>query len=275
WLIYRRWRALFGGRVVGISVGAAALLPKLGRLFSAAGLEIREGYGLTETSPVIAFNRFEPGGVRFGTVGIPVPGVEVKIKKLDEEKEEGEVLVKGPNVMLGYFQQDELTHLVIDEAGWLHTGDIGEFVHKRFLQITDRKKAIFKTSKGKYVAPQPIENKLRSLLYIEDCVIVGFNRPFVTALIYPAYGPLKKWCIAHNVHWTSPQFMVLNPKVKQLMEEMIQKVNVQLSGNEQIKGFHLLYEAWSVETGELTPTLKPKRPFIEEKYQQAIDEMYA
>lgn len=273
-LVFRAWRKMLGGQVEGIVVGAAALKPQLGRLYSAAGLEIREGYGLTETSPVIAFNRFEPGGVRFGTVGIPVPGVNVKINPIETGKEDGEILVKGPNVMLGYYKLNELTQSVIDESGWFHTGDVGKIVHKRFLKITDRKKDIFKTSRGKYIAPQPIENLLQGNIYIDTVMIVGFNRPFITALIYPSYPQVKKWCLENQVHWTAPQFMAIHPKVLKFMSSIIDQVNTQLSGNEQIKGFHLLHEPWTIESGELTPTLKVKRSVIEEKHQKTIDELY-
>ena len=196
-LIFSHWRKLMGGRIEGVIVGAAALQPKLGRLFSAAGIEIREGYGLTETSPVISFNRFEPGGVQFGTVGIPIPGVEVKIDSKNKETE-GEILVKGSNVMLGYYNQAELTSQVLTESGWFRTGDIGRFVHKRFLEITDRKKDIFKTSKGKYIAPQKLENKILQSPYIEHCIILGFNRPYVIVLILPSFPQLKKWCEENN-----------------------------------------------------------------------------
>jgi len=161
-LVYRRWRQALGGKVEGVVVGAAALQPHLGKLFSAAGIEIREGYGMTETSPVISFNRFEPGGVRFGTVGIPIPSVEVKIENPDEDGE-GLILVKGPNVMLGYHNLPERTMEKKSEDGWFKTGDVGKFVHKRFLQITGRKKDIFKTSSGKYIAPTILEQKLNAL----------------------------------------------------------------------------------------------------------------
>lgn len=272
-LVYRIWRSSLGGKVEGIMVGAAALNPELGRLFSAAGFEVREGYGLTETSPVVSFNRFEPGGVRFGTVGIPVPGVEVKIDAPDGE-EEGEVLVKGPNVMQGYFNKPEETRHVIQEDGWLRTGDVGKIVHKHFLQITDRKKHIFKTSTGKYVAPQRIENKMRISPYIEQVMLLGHNQPFVAALIIPCFPILKQWCEENNVHWTAPQFMVLNPKVIQLINEEVERINALLLKHEQVKKVHLLHKDWSEEEGELTPTLKLKREVVKAHYQKEIDAIY-
>lgn len=272
-LVYRQWRKQLGSAVRGIAVGAAALQPELGKLFSCAGIRIREGYGLTETSPVVAFNRFEPGGVRFGTVGIPVPGVEVKIDDADENGE-GEILVRGPNVMLGYFKKSEETKAVLTEDGWFHTGDVGKFVYRRFLRITDRQKDIFKTSTGMYVAPQLVEHAMSANPFIEQCIIVGFNRPAVSALVVPHFPTLERWCEANGVHWTAPQFMVLNPKVLQKIEQEIQQVNETLPKHQRVRHFHLLHQSWTEETGELTPTLKAKRHFILEKYHKEIEEMY-
>ncbi|MFT5164803.1 MAG: long-chain acyl-CoA synthetase [Saprospiraceae bacterium] len=273
-LVYRQWRNALGGRVEGVVVGAAALQPKLGRLFSAAGIEIREGYGLTETSPVIAFNRFEPGGVQFGTVGIPIPGVRIKIDDPDENGA-GEIFVKGPGVMLGYHKKEALTKEVIDEDGWFHTGDIGKMVHKRFLKITDRKKDIFKTSSGKYIAPQILENLLNSSPYIEHSLITGFNKPHVGALVVPDFDRLKTWCETHNVHWTAPQYMAINPKIIKFMAEIIQELNEKVTSTEKVKQFVLLYEPWTVEAGEITPTLKLKRTAIAKKYQKEIDGLFS
>ncbi len=272
-LVYRKWRNALGGRVEGVVVGAAALQPKLGRLFSAAGIEIREGYGLTETSPVIAFNRFEPGGVRFGTVGIPIPGIRVKINKPDE-KGEGEIIVKGPGVMLGYYKKAEETAEILTADGWFHTGDVGTFTHKRFLKITDRKKDIFKTSSGKYVAPQVLERRLNASPFIEQSFILGFNKPFVSALVVPDFDRLKRWCESHNVHWTAPQYMALNPKVVQFFEENMLTINEGLSSTEKVKKIAILHEPWTVEGGEYTPTLKLKRADIVKKYQKEIETLY-
>lgn len=272
-LVYRLWRRQLGGKVQGIMVGAAALNPKLGKLFSAAGIAIREGYGLTETSPVVAFNRFEPGGVRFGTVGIPVPGVEIKIDR-PNERGEGEILVKGPNVMLGYYEKEADTRAVLDAEGWLHTGDIGQIVHRRFLKITDRQKDIFKTSTGIYVAPQLVENQIRANPFVEQCMVVGFNRPYVIALILPNFVALEQWCIANNVHWTAPQFMVLNPRVVRKIEKEVEKENEHLASHQRVRKIHLLHQNWSEESGELTPTLKARRQVILEKYRKEIEELY-
>lgn len=271
--VFRRWRRLLGGRIEGVIVGAAALQSRLARLFSAAGIEIREGYGLTETAPVIAFNRFEPGGVHFGTVGIPVPGVEVKIDALEGE-EEGEILVKGPNVMLGYYKKPEETKRVLTEDGWFHTGDIGRIVHKHFLQITDRRKDIFKTSRGKYVSPMMLENLLKSSPYVEQCMVIGYNRPYVVALIVPNFPLLENWCEEHKVHWTGPQFMVLNLKVIQFYKSIMDELNEQLSSHERIRNFHLLHEEWTIESGVFTPTMKVKRDAVQKKYGREIEALY-
>ena len=273
-LVYRKWRKALGGRVEGVMVGAAALQPKLGRLFSAAGVEIREGYGMTETSPVISFNRFEPGGVRFGTVGMAIPGVEIKIDTPIINRE-AEILVKGPNVMLGYYNLPEETDKHFDEEGWFRTGDVGKIVDKRFLQITGRQKDIFKTSSGKYVAPALLETELNSSIYIDNSIVLGFQRPFVTALVIPNFVNLKRWCEENNVHWTSPQYMVINPKVVEFMESVIEEINEDMSNVERIRKHHLLFESWEVETEELTYTLKLRRPFILEKYKKEIEAMYS
>ncbi len=267
-LVFRLWRKRLGGRVEGVAVGAAAMPPKLGMLFSAAGVQIREGYGLTESSPVISFNRFEPGGVQFGTVGIPLPGIEVRLA------EDGEILAKGPNVMLGYYNQPALTEQTIDADGWLHTGDVGEFVHKRFLKITDRKKELFKTSGGKYVAPQLVENKLKESPFIEQIMAVGDNRQFVSALVVPNFPNLKAWCEQNGVHYTGAQYMVINPKVIEFYENEIHKLNQELSKTEQVKKYELLFEEWTAENEFLTPTLKLKRKNILAANKKVIEKFY-
>lgn len=272
-LVFRHWRKRLGNRVQGVFVGAASLQEKLARLFSAAGIHVREGYGLTETSPVVSFNRFDPGLFNFGTVGVPIPGVEVKIDHPNEAGE-GEILVKGPNVMLGYHQQEEATKNVMTEDGWLRTGDIGKFVHKRFLKITDRKKDIFKTSSGKYVAPQAIENRLKSSPYIDFGLIIGYNRPFVVALIRPNESLLKSWCEEHAVHWTALNYMVLNPRVIRFFQERVAFLNQELEQHEKIRAFYLISDEWTPQEQLLTPTLKPIRPNLEEKYQKEIEALY-
>jgi long-chain acyl-CoA synthetase len=272
-LVYSRWRRSLGGRVLGIVVGAAPLQEKLARLFSAAGIDIREGYGLTETSPVVSFNRFDPGLNRFGTVGIPLPGVEVMIDEPNENGN-GEIWVKGPNVMKGYHKQPEETAAVMTQDGWFKTGDVGRMVDSRFLKITDRKKDIFKTSSGKYIAPQSIENLLKTSEYIEQCLVVGYRHSFVSALIVPSFPVLEAWCEENNVHWTAAQYMVINPKVEELMQSVIEELNEQLEPHEQIRKFLLLYEEWLVKDGEITPTLKPVRAIIEQKHEEKIKQLY-
>jgi long-chain acyl-CoA synthetase len=271
-LVLGKWKRLLGGRVKGILVGAAALQPKLARLFTAAGLPVHEGYGMTETSPVIAFNRFEPGGTRLGTVGRPIPGVEVRIE--EEEEEDGEILVRGPGVMLGYHNRPEDTRRVLSEEGWLRTGDRGRWVHKRFLKITGRQKDLFKTTNGRYVAPEEIENRIRSMFYIEECMVLGAQRPFPVALVLPQFTLLRQWCEANNVHWTAPQFMVHNHKVIGFIQEQVAEVNATLPVYKQVGQIHLLHEPWTAEKGELTPTLKPRRARIAEKFQKEINTLY-
>ena len=272
--VYRYWRYVMGGRVQGVLVGAAPMQPELIRLFSAAKIPIREGYGLTETSPVISFNRFEPGGHKVGTVGIPISGVEVKIDSPDENEGGGEILVKGPNVMMGYFKNEKATKAVLDENGWLKTGDVGQIVFRKFLKITDRKKEIFKSSDGKYIAPQKLESLLASSRYIEQAIVIGYKMKSVMAVIVPDFNNLKKWAENNKVHWTAPQFMVINQKIEALLESEIDKFNEQLQPHERIRKQLFLHELWTPETGELTATLKPRRKVIMENNNKAIEKLF-
>jgi long-chain acyl-CoA synthetase len=273
WLVFRQWRRALGGQVEGIVVGAAALQPQLARLFCAAGIPVREGYGLTESSPVVAFNHFEPGLYRLGTVGIPIPGVAVKIEA-ENGSDEGEILVKGPNVMAGYYKQPEETSAVMADGGWLRTGDVGKFAHRRFLQITDRKRDIFKTSSGKFVAPQRVENALKASPYIQQAAALGYNQPYVAALVVPEFAALQHWCSEHNIHWTGPQFMALNPKVLKFFESVMDEINQTLEPHEQVRKFTLLHEEWSVAGGELTFTQKLARNVLKEKFKKEVEEMF-
>ena len=269
-LVFRHWRRAMGGRVQSIAVGAAALQPRLGRLFSAAGIDVREGYGLTETSPVVSFNRFEPGGVHFGTVGIPAPGVEVRIAGPDE-KGEGEVEVRGPNVMSGYWNLPEETAERFTSDGWLKTGDIGRFEFKRFLKITGRKSEIFKTSAGKFVAPAFVEQQLLYSRFIDQCMALGLNQPYVGALIVPNFAELEAWCQENKVHWTAPEYMILNPKVEKLFRQEIDRVNATYLGTvEEVQRFQLLLGPWTAQNGLLTPTLKLRRAAMLERYEKEI-----
>lgn len=272
-LVYRRWRKVLGGRIKGIIVGAASMPEHIARLFTRAGIPVKEGYGLTETSPVISFNRFEPGGTIFGTVGIPIPSVEVRIDNPDEDGQ-GEILVRGPNVMLGYYNQEELTKSRINEDGWFSTGDVGRFVHERFLKITDRKKDIFKTSSGQYIYPTAIENTVRVQESIDQCMVVGFQRSHIALLIIPNFLFLKAWCKRHQIHWTAELYMVENDRVKSFYESEVAKINEELKSHEKVRGFKLLSIPWSVDTGEYTPTLKLRRSIILDKYSGEINKLY-
>ena len=255
-----------GGRLQGIAVGAAALDPKLGRLFSAMGVDVREGYGLTETSPVVAFNRFEPGGVHFGTVGIPAPGVEVRISNANELGE-GEIEVRGHNVMMGYLHLPEETREKFTEDGWLRTGDLGRFEHKRFLRITGRISEVFKTTSGKFVAPAFVEQQLRTSPLIDQALVYGLNQPAANAVIVPDFVYLERWCQNAKIHWTSPEFMVINPKIEKLYKEELNRINTTLLGQaEQVRHFKLVADTWTAENGMLTPSLKLRRNFLMEKY---------
>lgn len=274
-LVFRQWRKRMGGRIQYIAVGAAALQPRLGRLFSAARIDVREGYGLTETSPVIAFNRFEPGGVHFGTVGIPAPGVEVRIAAEQDENGNGEIEVRGANVMTGYLHLPEETAERFTADGWFKTGDMGRFEHKRFLKITGRKSEIFKTTTGKFVAPAFVEQQLMNSPYISQCMAVGLNRPFVGALLVPNFSALEAWCHQNKVHWTAPQYMILNPKVEKFFRQEIERINEErLGAVEKIRAFQLLYEDWTAENGLLTPTLKVRRDRVAARFADEVEKMF-
>lgn len=275
-LVFRHWRKRMGGRIAYIAVGAAALQPRLGRLFSAAGIEVCEGYGLTETSPVIAFNRFEPGGVHFGTVGIPAPGVEVRIAEEKDESGNGEVEVRGANVMMGYWRLPEETALRFTADGWFKTGDAGRFEFKRFLKITGRKSEIFKTTTGKFVAPAYVEQQLLRSQFIHQCMAIGLNQPFVAALIVPNFSALENWCRENKVHWTAPEYMILNPKVEKLFQQEIDQINeTRLGAVEKIRAFSLLSTEWTAENGLLTPTLKTRRERVAAQYATEIQRIYS
>jgi long-chain acyl-CoA synthetase len=228
-----------------------------------------EGYGLTETSPVISVNRFDAGGRRFGTVGKVIRNVTVKLA------EDGEICCKGSNVMLGYYKRPDLTAECIDSEGWFHTGDIGIWTEGDFLKITDRKKEIFKTSGGKYVAPQPIENKMKESPYIEQMMVVGAERKFTAALIVPSMESLRSWCEKNDVDTSSADKILNNPKVLEHYKTIVERFNLQFNPVEQVKKFELLNTEWTINGGELTPTLKLKRKVIMTKYADVIEGIYA
>ena len=267
-LVFSKWREALGANVKAIVTGSAACQVKLLRIFTAAKVPILEGYGLTETSPVISVNRMNPKNRMFGTVGTLIDNVEVRIA------EDGEILCKGPNVMMGYYKRPDLTADVIKD-GWFHTGDIGVMVDNKFLKITDRKKEIFKTSGGKYVAPQPIENKMKESKYIEQMMVIGAGEKFTGALIVPAFNPLKEWCDQNGVSYNGNEGVIKNDKVLALIKDTVERYNQNFNQVEQIKKFELLPREWSVEGGELTPTLKLKRKVILEKYKDAVERIYS
>jgi long-chain acyl-CoA synthetase len=267
-LIFSKWREGLGGKIKAIVTGAAACQVRLLRVFTAGKINIMEGYGLTETSPVIAVNRFSESGRRFGTVGPVIKGVEVKIE------EDGEIVCKGDNVMMGYYKRPDLTAEVIDKDGYFHTGDIGVMQEGKFLKITDRKKEIFKTSGGKYVAPQPIENKMKESKFIEQMMVVGPERKFAGALIVPSFENLKVWAAQNNVSYGTVHDLIRNPAVLEMFKNIVEEFNKHFNHVEQIKKFELCANEWTVDGGELTPTLKLKRKVIMEKYRDAIERIY-
>ena len=272
-LVLNQFRKALGGHLKWIVVGASALRPEISRLFSAGKIRIIEGYGMTEMAPLISINRLEPGLYRSGSVGMSIPGVEIKIDDPDEN-ETGEILVKGPNLMVGYYQNKELTQASITADGWLKTGDIGRMGEKRFLYITDRKKDIFKTSSGKYISPLPLQLHFEQSPFILRCLILGFQKPFVTALIVPNFELLETWCKMNAVHYTSAEYMVHNIKVRELYKAETDKLNTTLANHEQVRDFVLCHQDWTIENKEVTTTLKPIRHLLMEHYHKAIDAMY-
>lgn len=267
-IIFSKWQEALGGNIKAIVTGSAACQPRLIQIFTAAGIPILEGYGLTEASPVVSVNCFDPNKRRLGTVGLPLKYIDVKLA------EDGEVLVKGENVMMGYYKMPDQTREVLRD-GWLYTGDIGEWVDEHFLKLTDRKKEIIKTSGGKYVAPQPIENKMKESPFIDQIMVCGEGRKHITALIVPAFDTLKSYLEKH--HLPIPQTreaLVCEPYIKALIQEQLEKRSEKLGKVEQIKQFALLPAPWSIETGELTPTMKLKRKVINQKYKQEIEKLY-
>ncbi|MDO9510768.1 MAG: long-chain fatty acid--CoA ligase [Bacteroidales bacterium] len=267
-LVYSKWRDALGGNVKVIVSGGSALQPRLARVFWCAGLRIMEGYGLTETSPVIAVSHAYWPNIKFGTVGPILEGVIVKFD------EDGEILIKGPNLMLGYYQDPEYTASVIDEDGWFHTGDVGILEDGKFLKITDRKKEIFKLSAGKYIAPQVLENKFKESIFIEQIVVVGENEKFASGLISPNFNHLHYWAMKHKIHFRDNEELITIKDVYNRIEREVEKVNKTLSPHEQIKRFRLVSEEWTPQTGELSPTLKLRRNILYQKYSGLLEEIF-
>ncbi len=268
-LIYSKWREALGGNIVYIVSGGAALQPRIARVLGMAGMYNLEGYGLTETSPVIAVNNPASGAMKIGTVGPVLEGFEVKIAN------DGEILCKGPGVMMGYYKAPEMTSQVIDENGWFHTGDIGVFEQGKYLKITDRKKEIFKLSGGKYIAPQMLENKLKTSNFIEQAMVVGSNEKFASALILPNFQLLHDWCSQNKIHFRDNPELVKIPQVVEKIQKEVNAINKTLGTHEQISRVRLVHEEWSSLTGELSPTLKLRRNMLVVKYQHLISEIYS
>ncbi len=267
-LVYSGIRKALGGEIKIVVSGGASLQDRLARFFFAIGFELIEGYGLSETSPVVAANNLVTRQLKIGTVGPVIKGVEVKIA------EDGEILCRGHNVMMGYYKDTELTASVIDSEGWFHTGDIGNFVNGIYLKITDRKKEIFKLSSGKYVAPQVIENKLKESEFIEQAMVIGENQKFASALIQPNFSFLHSWCSLNRIHFHDNDDLINNPDVISQYNKVIGEINMLLGQPEQIKRFRLIADEWSQFSGELSPTLKLKRKFIYEKYKDIIQQIF-
>ncbi|HKH59885.1 MAG TPA: long-chain fatty acid--CoA ligase [Flavitalea sp.] len=272
-IIFNKWREALGNNIRCIVSGGAACQVRLIRIFTAAQIPILEGYGLTETSPVISVNSFQVKDRMFGTVGPLLANVQVKIA------EDGEILCKGPNIMMGYYKSPQLTaEAVID--GWFYTGDIGMMVNDngkspgRFLKITDRKKELFKTSGGKYVAPLAIENKMKESMFVEQVMVVGADKKFVGALIIPSFPNLKEWARQHGINDTRNEALLRNPRVIDMYADLVESFNKYFNPVEQIKKFELLPTEWSVETGEMTPKLSLKRKVVMEKFRDAIERIY-
>ena len=266
-LVFATLRARTGGRIRFFISGGAPLSPEIAKFFFAAGMPILEGYGLTETSPVMAVNTF--GHTRLGTVGRPIPGVEIRIAP------DGEIITRGPNVMRGYFEKPEATAAAIDPDGWFHTGDIGLLDADGYLRITDRKKDLIVTAGGKNIAPQPIENLAKSSKYVSNAVMLGDRRPFPIMLIVPNAETLKAWAARHGLAAHEMEPLCRLPEVHTKLEREVRKTLRDLAQFEMPKKFLLLSKDFSVEGGELTPTLKVRRRIVEERHKAAIEALYA
>jgi len=267
-LVYSKWREALGGKHLLVVSGGAALQPRLGRMFTCAGITVLEGYGLTETSPVIAVSDLTKHGVKFGTVGPILKNIKVKIAG------DGEILCKGPSVMKGYYKEPDLTRESIDPDGWFCTGDLGHIESEGQLKITGRKKELFKTSFGKYISPQPIEDSFKESLFIDHIIVLGEHQKFAGALIVPDFAFLKSYCGVKEIPYSTNEEMIRNPKIRKRFKVEVDKYNSVLGETEKIKTWDLLKEEWTPETGELTPTLKIRRKFISRKYEKEISALF-
>ncbi len=269
-LVYSKWRAAVGGNLVCIASGGAALNPKLERIFLCANIVCLQGYGLTETCVVVSVNRYGDDNIRISTCGPVIEGVTVKIAE-----EDGEILVKGPNLMSGYYKNPEATAEVMDAEGWFHTGDVGTFVEGKFLKITDRKKEIFKTSSGKYIAPLMIENKIKECRYVEQSMVIGESQKFASALIVPSFANFKEYCKDNSITWTTNTEMAEHEALKKIINDHIKAMNKTLAPYEQLKRVAVLNKDWSIDGGELTPKMSLKRKIIKERNLEAINKIFA
>ncbi len=268
-LVFSKWKAALGENLDIVVSGGAALQPRLNRIFWAVGLRILEGYGLTETSPVIAVSDFSPNGIKFGTVGPVLRGVQVKIA------DDGEILVKGPNVMKGYYKAPDLTKEVIDSDGWLHTGDVGLIEPEGQLRITDRKKVIFKTSFGKYIHPQILENAFKESPFIDQIMVIGENEPYPAALIVPDFNHLRSWCEVKGIPYTINAEMIAMPRIRARFQKEVTHYNQRFGKYERISKFEILDHEWGVETGQLSATLKLRRSHLMKTYASIISKAYS
>lgn len=269
-LVYSKWRAAIGGEIVCIVSGGAALNPRLERIFTCAGIRMLQGYGLTETCVVVAVNRLTKGDMMFGTVGLPVENIEVKIAE-----EDNEILMRGPSLMLGYYKNEEATKESIDTDGWFHTGDVGTMVDNKFLKITDRKKEIFKNSAGKYISPVQLENKLKECRFIEQCMVVGEGEKFVSALIIPNMLNFKEYCASKGINWDTNESMYKSEELKTLINEHIKAINKGLAPFEQLKRCEVIKASWTVDGGEITPKLSLKRKVILFRHKLVVDKIFS
>lgn len=269
-LVYSKWRAAVGGNIFVIVSGGAALNPRIERIFTCAGLRLLQGYGLTETCVVVAVNTLGEDGIKFGTVGHVVNNIEVKIAE-----EDGEILMRGPSLMKGYFKNPEATAEAIDQEGWFHTGDVGTFVDKKFLKITDRKKELFKSSAGKYISPVAIENKLKESKFVEQCMVIGEGQKFASALIIPNMANFKEYCKTNNIEWGMSELMIDHEDLKKLINTHIKQVNSTLAPYEQLKRCQIIKGLWTVETGEITPKLSLKRKVIMERNIDVVNKIFS
>jgi long-chain acyl-CoA synthetase len=267
-IIFNKWREALGGNAKAVASGAAALQPRLARVFLAAQIPVMEGYGLTETSPVLAVNEEANDGVRIGTCGRPLDNVQIKIA------DDGEILAKGPNVMLGYYKNEEATKEVFTEDGWFKTGDLGTLVEGQYLKITGRKKETFKTSGGKYVAPQLLENKMKESSFIEQIMVIGESEKHPAAIVQPSFDFLKEWCKRKNIPYSTDAEMI---KIERIHNRIMKEINIYNEGFaqfEQVKKIILAPSVWGIDSGEMTPTMKIKRRVLMEDFKDEIENCY-